>query len=377
MKYFIIAGEASGDLHASNLLAALKKEDPQASVQCWGGDLMEKAGARVLKHYRELAFMGFSEVLKNLGTILQNFKTCKRQILDFQPDVLVLVDYPGFNLRMAKWAKKSGLKVFYYISPQLWAWKSGRVKIIQQYVDRLYVILPFEQAFYKKFGVEVDFPGHPLLDVVDRQAPDPAFFGKNKLPQGKPIIALLPGSRRQEIKTMLATMLQLPAFFTDYQFVVAGAPSIEAEFYQSFLPKNGSVLLLENQTHPLLQHAHAAVVTSGTATLETALFGVPQVVCYKGNHLSFLLAKQLVNKDLKYISMVNLIAGHPLVAELIQEDFNLKKLKVEVEKILSGEQRDQILAGYAQLRQKLGAAGASERAAKWMVERLKGRGLER
>ncbi len=373
MKYFLIAGEASGDLHGSNLLLGLKKEDPQAVFQCWGGDLMEKAGAKVLKHYRDLAFMGFSEVLKNMGTILQNFKNCKQQITDFQPDVLILIDYPGFNLRMAKWAKQAGFKVFYYISPQLWAWKAGRVKIIQKYVDRLYVILPFEQAFYKKYGVEVDFPGHPLLDVVDSKQPDIGFFEKNKLDEKKPIVALLPGSRRQEIKTMLETMLKLPPFFPDYQFVVAGAPSIETEFYQAFLPKHASVVLIENQTHSLLQHAHAAVVTSGTATLETALFNVPQVVCYKGNKLSYLLAKQLVNKDLKYIAMVNLIADGPLVKELIQDDFNLENLKNELKKILEGPRREQIMEAYGQLRKKLGSSGASERAAKRMVERLRGR----
>ncbi|MCB9340295.1 MAG: lipid-A-disaccharide synthase [Lewinellaceae bacterium] len=372
MKYFIISGEASGDLHGSSLVRALAKEDPQASIQCWGGDLMAAAGARVLKHYRELAFMGFSEVLKNLGTILQNFKICKREILAFQPDVLILIDYPGFNLRMAQWAKKAGIRVFYYISPQLWAWKSGRVKIIRRCVDRMFVILPFEKAFYEKYGVEVDFPGHPLLDVVHAQTFDLDFFAKNGLDLNYPVIALLPGSRRQEIRTMLGTMLEMPAYFPACQFVIAGAPSIEQAFYAPFLEKHKNVALLENKTYPLLQHAHAALVTSGTATLETALFNVPQVVCYKGNQLSFLLAKQLVNKDLQYIAMPNLVAGKALVKELLQDDFNVENLKTALGEILAGKRREEMLEGYKLLQEKLGQGGASALTAKWMVERLKG-----
>ncbi|MEK7256133.1 MAG: lipid-A-disaccharide synthase [Bacteroidota bacterium] len=370
MKYYLIAGEASGDLHGSNLLKALKKEDPTATFRCWGGDLMAAAGATLVKHYRELAFMGFLEVVKNLPTIARNFRFCKKDILDFQPDVLILIDYPGFNLRMATWAKKQGIRVFYYISPQLWAWHTSRVKIIREAVDRMFVILPFEKDFYQKHGVEVDFAGHPLMDVIalqGEQATDD-FFEKNGLKKGKPIVALLPGSRRQEITRMLGTMLQMPALFPDYQFIVAGAPSVERSFYEPFLKQNQGVFLVENQTYALLRHAAVALVTSGTATLETALFNVAQVVCYRGNKLSYLLARLLVSRDLKFISMVNLLAERQLVAELIQDDLTVEKLAAELKKLLEMETRREILEGYAEIRKRLGEPGASARVAKRMVE---------
>ena len=371
MKYYILAGEASGDLHGSNLVRALQLEDPSAEIRGWGGGLMAEAGVEVVKHYRELAFMGFLEVVKNLSTIRRNFRECKTGILQFQPDALILIDYPGFNLRMAKWAKQQGLRVFYYISPQLWAWHSSRVKIVRESVERMFVILPFEKDFYKKYGVEVEYAGHPLLDVVDNQPVDSDFFQKNNLPEGKPIIALLPGSRRQEISRMLKIMASVAPDFPGYQLVVAGAPSIEREFYRDVLPESGEVILVEDQTYALLRHAIAALVTSGTATLETALFGVPQVVCYRGGKVSFWLAKRLVSKDLKFIAIVNLIAGKELVRELIQDDLTVENLRLELKKLLSATHRKTILEGYLELRQQLGEAGASRRAAATMVRVLK------
>jgi lipid-A-disaccharide synthase len=372
MKYFIIAGEASGDLHGSTLVKALRLEDAAAVLRCWGGDLMESAGATLLKHYRELAFMGFLEVVSNLRTILRNFRLCKTQILDFQPDVLILIDYPGFNLRMATWAKKHGIRVFYYITPQLWAWKSGRVNIIRKSVDRIFVIFPFEKDFYGKYGIEAEFHGHPLLDVALTGTASSGFFQKNSLISDKPIIALLPGSRRQEVNHILETMLQVSTFFADYQFVVAVSPSLDRGFYAPFIARHPAVSLVENQTYQLLQHAQAALVTSGTATLETALLNVPQVVCYRANPVSVWLAKKLVNKDLRFISIVNLIAGRKVVEELIQEDLNRSRIRQELAVLLTPGGKEAILKGYAEVREKLGEPGASSRVAKRMVTLLKG-----
>ena len=356
---YIIAGEASGDLHGSNLIKALFNQQPSLNIRCWGGDLMQKAGGEVVKHYRDLAFMGFVEVVKNLPTILGNLSFCKKDILEFQPDALVLIDYPGFNLRIAKWAKKQGIKVIYYISPQIWAWNSKRVHAIKRDVDRMITILPFEKDFYAKYGMEVDYVGHPLLDVVnDFKSDKTAFYNKWKLSE-KPIIALLPGSRKQEIKTALEIMLQVVRNFPDHQFVVAGAPSQPTDYYQSIFEKTGVQLhLIENETYDLLSHSTAAIVTSGTATLETALFGVPQIVCYKGNAVSYQIAKRLVNVD--YISLVNLIAGKEVVKELIQEEFNKKKLMVELTKILLApfEMKEE----YIEINKLLGGSGASQKA---------------
>ncbi|MEZ4935124.1 MAG: lipid-A-disaccharide synthase [Saprospiraceae bacterium] len=371
MKYFILSGEASGDLHGSNLVIALKKEDPNAAFKSWGGDLIEKAGATVLKHYRDLAFMGFLEVVKNLPTILQNFKTCKKDILSFQPDVLILIDYPGFNLRMAKWAHKNNIRVFYYISPQLWAWNTGRAELIKRYVERMYVILPFEKDFYHKFNIDVDYAGHPLVDVINNYKPTINFYEKNNLNKNKPIVAMLPGSRKQEIKRMLGIMLSAIKHFPEHQFIIAGAPSIERSFYQEFLNKNQSIYFIENQTYDLLSHADAALVTSGTATLETALFNTPQVVCYSGNWFSYQLAKRLVNKDLKFISLANLIADQQVVKELIQENLTEIKLVEELNYCLSENGRSNILKGYKIIKQKLNLGGASESIAKLMVDRLR------
>lgn len=357
MKYYIIAGEASGDLHASNLMKALSQKDQEAQYRVWGGDLMEAAEGVLVKHYRDLAFMGFIEVVQNLRTILKNISFCKKDIRAYQPDVLILVDYPGFNLRIAKWAKKQGIKIFYYISPQIWAWNTKRVHQIKRDIDRMFVILPFEKDFYQKYEVDVDFVGHPLLDVIQDRKVDSDF--KAQLGQ-KPIIALLPGSRKQEINKMLEGMLSVVDAFPDYQFVIAGAPAIEAGFYHSILKKyNSPVQLIQNRTYDLLQLAKAALVTSGTATLETGLFSVPQVVCYRGSTLSYQIAKRLVK--VQYISLVNLILDRPFLQELIQADFNTKNLEAALKEILSNHATYQ--KGYQSLIDKLGHSGASEKAA--------------
>ncbi len=372
MKYYIIAGEASGDLHGSNLIKQLKQKDPEAKFRVWGGDLMAQAGGELRKHYRDLAFMGFIEVVKNLRTILRNIEFCKQDILDFQPDALILIDYPGFNLRIAKWAKEQDFKVIYYISPQLWAWHASRVHDIKKTVDKMLVILPFEPDFYKKYDYEVEFVGHPLLDVVENFQPDGDFLQKHDL-DGRPIIALLPGSRKQEISRMLEVMLTVVSKFPEYQFIIAGAPSQDQEFYEFILAKADAkdVQLVQNQTYQLLSHAQAALVTSGTATLETALFDVPEVVCYKGSVVSYAIAKRLVGKRIKFISLVNLIVDRQLVKELIQHELNPKNLQRELAAILNPEKAGEIKVGYAELRRKLGNAGASGRAAQVITDFLK------
>ncbi len=366
MKYYIIAGEASGDLHGSNLMKALKKKDPQAEIRFWGGDLMEKQGGTLVKHYRDLAFMGFLEVAMNLKTILNNIKFCKEDIRSYMPDILVLVDYPGFNLRIAKFAKELGIKVVYYISPQLWAWKEGRVEIIKKYVDEMMVILPFEEDFYKKHGVLSHFVGHPLLDAISslEGINVETFKNENGLNE-KEIIALLPGSRKQEVEKMLEIMLSVRPYFKDYQFVIAGAPSLPKEFYEKYVDDN--VHFVSNKTYDLLRCSKAALVTSGTATLETALLNIPEVVCYRGSKISYAIAKRLV-KNIKYISLVNLIMDREVVRELIQNDLNTQNLVEELRKIIDGEKRQQVLTDYELLRQKLGGEGASEHAAEVILK---------
>lgn len=374
MKYYIIAGEASGDLHGANMIKALRALDASAELRIWGGDLMEKAGATLVKHYRDLAFMGFVEVAKNIRTILNNIKFCKKDIEQFQPDALILIDYPGFNLRIAKWAKELGLKVYYYISPQVWAWNSKRVHGMKKSIDRLFVILPFEKAFFQKYDMVVDFVGHPLLDVVESYESDPNFRQSRGLNE-KPIIALLPGSRKQEIKRMLQKMLEVAPAFPDHQFVIAGAPSIDSAYYEVLLQeiqqKQGQLncALVENKTYSLLQQAEAALVTSGTATLETGLFGVPQVVCYTGNPISYQIARRIVNVE--YISLVNLILDRPLLKELIQGEFNKENLQLELSNILQEPQKSTIKTGYNDLRTILGGPGASARVAELIIAYLK------
>lgn len=370
MKYYIIAGEASGDLHGSNLIRALKQVDPQAEVRCWGGDLMEKAGGVLVKHYKEMAFMGFFEVVMNLRTIFKNLDHCKQDIETFQPDVIVCIDYSGFNLRIAKWAKSRGLRTQYYISPQVWASRAGRIAKIKRDVEAMYVILPFEEDFYKGHGYPVHFVGHPLIDAIAHLEKKPAaqFRERHQLNADQPIIALLPGSRKQEVDKMLTIMLSVAHDFKDHQFVIAGAPSLDADFYRPFI-KASHVQFLENRTYELLQHAHAALVTSGTATLETALFNVPQVVCYKANWLSYQIAKRIIT--LKYISLVNLIMGREVVKELIQAELNKKNLSRELSRILDPEHRQTLSAAYVQLKEKLGGQGASKKTAERIYHSLK------
>ena len=370
MKYYIIAGEASGDLHASNLMKAILQEDVHAEFRFWGGDLMEAVGGTLVKHYRELAFMGFLEVVMNLRTITKNITFCKKDIAQYQPDKIIFIDYPGFNFRIMKWAKPLGFETHYYISPQIWAWKEGRIKDIKRDVDEMYVILPFEKDFYeKKHNYPVHFVGHPLLDAIKNKVPVDSFeFRRENGLNDKPIIALLPGSRQQEIKKMLALMLSVVKDFPKYQFVIAGAPSQDFDFYKQFI-NNENINFISNKTYDLLSLSTAALVTSGTATLETALFKVPQVVCYKSSNVSYQIAKRIV--DLKYISLVNLIMDKEVVKELIQAELNTKNLKIELNKLLDADCRCDMFNEYYNLEQKLGGSGASKNTAKLIVEKLK------
>ena len=375
MKYFILVGEASGDLHGSNLIKALKKNDSNAEFQFWGGDLMQKAsGIKAKKHIKELAIMGFLEVLMKLGSIRKNFVSIKEQLLDFNPDALILIDYPGFNLRITPFAKKNGISTFYYISPKVWAWKQKRVYKIKQYVDKLFTILPFETEFYKQFDYPVQYVGNPLLDAVEE------FFAlqgsvANNLSNtfyrnpSKPIIAILPGSRKQEISRMLPIMIEVADQIDHYDFIIAATSSFEQSFYESFM-KDKKYALRYNETYQILSVSEAAMVTSGTATLETALFNVPQVVCYKANPLSYFIGKNLVK--LKFMSLVNLILNKEAVTELLQYDFTKDRLFGEIESILGrGEKRKQILDNYRLLHKKMGKKGASQRVAEGIISFLK------
>jgi lipid-A-disaccharide synthase len=373
MKYYIIAGEASGDLHGSNLIKELKKNDTTAQLRCWGGDLMKAEGATIIKHYKELAFMGFAEVIRNLPAILSNLQFCKQDIESFNPDVLVLIDYPGFNLRIARWAKEKGFKIIYYISPQVWAWKESRVKLIRQVVDKMLVILPFEKEYFEnKWNYKVEFVGHPLVqEINDFLANHPTIEKDN------PVIALLPGSRKQEIAKKLPIMLEASKFFSNYQFVVAKAASLEDEFYQGFLNNYPNVKSVTNKTYDVLAQSTAALVTSGTATLETALFGVPQVVCYKGSAVSYQIAKRLVK--IKYISLVNLIMDREVVKELIQDELTVTNVTKELESILYNKEKiARIKDDYTSLRSLLQQQGnASEKAAAIIIDFLKSTSLQK
>ena len=365
MKYYIIAGEASGDLHGGNLVRELLKQQPDTRIRCWGGDQMQQAGGELVKHYRDLAFMGFAEVLMNLRTIFRNLKFCKEDILAYQPDALILIDYPGFNLRIARWAREQGIKVIYYISPQVWAWKEGRVKMMKKCIDQMLVILPFEREYYrKKWDWEVEYVGHPLLEEIENR--------KSKIENQpaasihfseKPIVALLPGSRKQEIRVKLPVMLEVSKSFPDHQFIVAKAPGVEELFYESLVKDYPNVSYVSNQTYDLLQQSVAALVTSGTATLETALFGVPEVVCYKGSWLSYQIGKRLVK--VKYISLVNLIMDKLVVKELIQQEMTTANLIEELRSLLyDPKRRLELEEDYRLLRKMLVMGGhASSKAA--------------
>lgn len=373
MKYYIIAGEASGDLHASNLMKALKERDLQADFRCWGGDLMEQAGGDVVKHYKELAFMGFWEVFTHLNTIFRNMRICQVDMLLYEPDVVILVDYPGFNLRMAKFAKEQGFKVIYYISPQIWAWKKGRIKKIRKYVDEMMVILPFEKDFYAKNGMDVHYVGHPLLDAVSKNlhdSPEVLGFRQQHDLDEREIIALLPGSRKQEIKAILPQMLKMVPLFPQYQFVVSVVDWQSRSLYEKIIRKS-PVKMVSGSAYPLLANAKAAVVASGTATLETAMIGTPQVVCYAGSELSYLIAKQFVT-GIHFISLPNLIMDKQVVTELIQHDFNTFHLKKELEKITEDVSCiDSMKEDYRNLYALLGDGSASAKAAEVVVEAMK------
>jgi len=370
MKYYIIAGEASGDLLGSYLMKAIKNQDTKADFRCWGGDLMEAQGGELIKHYKELAFMGFWEVAKSLRTILKNIAICKIDILLYEPNVIVLVDYPGFNLRIAKFAKEQNIRVVYYVSPQIWAWKKNRVHKIKRDVDTMITILPFEKDFYAKYNYEAHYVGHPLLDVLndDAKHDDWQIFKESYKLDERPIIAVLPGSRKQELQKMLPVMLQMVEQFPEYQFVISKVKWQPLSLYQSQI-KNKHITLIEENTYTLLHHAKAAIVTSGTATLETALWNVPQVVCYKSTLISYFIAKILVGKHIKYISLVNLILNKPVVTELIQYECNPKKLKEGLNRILNDENViNEIKEDYTQLRHILCDVGASDKAAKLIIQ---------
>jgi lipid-A-disaccharide synthase len=371
MRYFIIAGEPSGDLHGSNLVKHLFRTDPDAVIACWGGDLMRGEGARLLKHYRETAFMGVLEVLINIRKVKANFSECKRQITEMKPDVVILIDYPGFNLRMARFAKESGMKVFYYISPKFWAWREGRVKKIKRYVDRLYIIFPFEKEFYRRHDYPAIFLGNPLIDHIDAwraTAPDREAVRISLGLDNRPVIALLSGSRLQEVSSVLPVMAGVSAGFPDYQFVVAAMDHLPARLYEE-ISSTYPVKIITGRTYDLLAVAEAALVTSGTATLEAALFDVPQAVCYRTSPLTYTLAKWVIK--VRFISLVNLIMDREVVKELIQGDLNAETLHSELEELLiTGYRHEMIKAGYRELRAILGGGGASGRVAADMTGSL-------
>jgi len=368
MKYFIITGEPSGDLHASNLMKALKAEDQQAEFHYWGGDKMQEAsGIPPLKHIKELAFMGFLEVVMNLFTIIKNIKLCKKQIVAVNPDVLILVDYPGFNLKIAKFAHQNNIRVFYYISPKVWAWKQKRVYAIKENVERMFCILPFETTFYNTFDVKVDYIGNPLMDAIEKHKKEAT--NERIIASKKPIIALLPGSRKQELSLILPDMLSMVEAFPNYQFVLAATSSLPKAMYLDLIG-NKNIELVFDKTYAILDQSEAALVASGTATLETALLNIPQVVCYKANPISYNIAKALVH--IRFISLVNLIMDREIVRELIQHDMNYEQTKVELSSIVKGgHKREQMLNDYADMQNIVGGAGASTRAAKLMVNYLK------
>ncbi len=370
MKYYLIAGEASGDLHASNLMKALKAKDINAEFRFWGGDLMQSVGGDLVTHYQKLAFMGLLEVLKNINTLTRFIKYCKQDIAEYQPDVLILVDYSGFNLRIAPFAKELEIPTHFYIAPKLWAWNERRVKKFKKYIDELYVIFPFEKDFFeKKHNYPVHYVGNPLQDVIaDRPPTKERIFRKEFQLGKKPIIALLPGSRLQEIKKMLPLMVQMSEEFTDYQFVIAGAPNREKSFYKTYI-KDYSVAFVPNKTYDLLSVSFAALVTSGTATLETALFKIPQVVCYETSALTYFVGNLLV-RNLNYFSLVNLIMNAPIVVELLQKEFNKRRLIKELKAILDSKNRTTIFENYLDLEEKLGGKGASNEVAEIIIKKL-------
>lgn len=369
MKYYIIAGEASGDLHGANLIRAIQEIDSNSEFRVWGGNKMESTGAKLVAHYKEMAFMGFVGVLKNISKILNRIAFCKRDISHYKPDALIFIDYSGFNLRIAKWAKSYNFKKFYYISPQVWASRPGRIKIIKDTIDQMFCILPFEKEFYAQHNFDVEFVGHPLVDEIGQFIPNENFRHDNQL-DDRPIVALLPGSRNQELKAVLPVMASIISEFKDYQFVIACAPSINDEVYSDILmaSKNSKIQLIRNQTYDLLYHAYSAIVTSGTATLETAMLNVPQVVVYKGSVINYTIAKMVITVN--YISLVNHISKKEIVKELIQNDFNVESLKNELAAIMDNSKRQNIINGYSHLKELLGTPGAPSRTAQLITQSL-------
>ena len=362
-KLFIIAGEPSGDLHASNLVREIRKLNSEIKIKGWGGDLMENQGVEIKNHIRNLSFMGFLEVFMNLRKILSNFRLCKSQILEFNPDIVLMIDYPGFNLRMAKWAKRNGILVSYYISPQIWAWKASRIKTIKATIDRMYCILPFEKGYYARFGVQAHYMGHPLMDEIQ------SFENNNaptKFREEKPIIAILPGSREQEVNRKLSIMLKAAVRFKEYDIIVACAPNMDIHFFKNYKKEFSQVRFVFGQTYELLKESDFAIVTSGTATLETALFRVPQVVCYKSSFVSYMIARIVIK--IKFISLVNLIMNEKIVTELIQKSVTEAKIKSELELMINNkEYRDEILNGYDRLIEQIGKGGCSEKIAQDLI----------
>lgn len=374
MRYYIIAGEASGDLHGSNLIKGIREIDSSAQIRCWGGDLMKEAGAELVKHYKEGAIMGFVEVVANLGKLAKNLNDCKNDIINYNPDVVVLIDYPGFNFRIAQFAKERGMRVFYYIAPKVWAWKENRVHKLKKYVDRLFIIFPFEIEYFKKWGIDAIYRGNPLLDSVDNHSSADEtkedFQKRTGIGTAETTVALLAGSRRSEIKYLLPRMMQVAEKYPNYRFLLACAPSMEREFYEGIVGKKCSnIKLLFGETYSILRHSDAAIINSGTASLEAALIGVPQVVCYGGNEISYQIAKRVVK--LKYISLANLIMDKGLFKELIQHDCTPQKISQELDNLLNNnEYRAKMMSDYKNVRDVLGGKGASAKVARAMIEEL-------
>ena len=375
MRYFLIAGEASGDLHGSNLIKGIRSVDPSAQLRCWGGDLMQEAGAELIRHYKEGAIMGFVEVIANLGKLARNLQDCKNDIINYNPDVVVLIDYPGFNFRIAQFAKERGFRVFYYIAPKVWAWKEKRVHRLKKYVDRLFIIFPFEIDYFKKWGIDAIYNGNPLLDSVDNhpsaKETKEEFCKRADLNPHSTTVALLAGSRRGEIKYLLPRMIEVAKRYPSFQFLLACAPSVDLEFYKGIIGKKCSnIKLLVGETYSILRHSNAAIINSGTASLEAALIGVPQVVCYGGNEISYQIARMVVK--LKYISLANLIMDKGLFKELIQHSCTPALISQELDQLLHNQEyRARMMQDYADVRTVLGGAGASAKVAKAMIEELK------
>lgn len=375
MRYYLVAGEASGDLHGANLIKGLKQHDTRAEFRCWGGDLMQEAGAVLVKHYKECAIMGFVEVVMSLQKVTRNLRECKKDIEAYAPDVLILIDYPGFNFRIAEFAKKRGIRVFYYIAPKVWAWKESRVHKLKAYTDKLFIIFPFEVEYFKKWDIAAVYRGNPLLDSVDNnpyaQESREAFFKRIHLLPDKPVIALLAGSRRSEISYLLPRMIAVAKNFPQYRFILAAAPSVERSYYEALLKGSGvEIAILSGETYSILRHSQAAIISSGTASLEAALIGTPQVVCYGGNEISYQIAKRLVK--LKYISLANLIMDRGLFKELLQHDCTPANITQEMRRLLDdAPYRDKMIADYREVRRVLGGKGASGQVAEAMIAELR------